>query len=79
MQREMAGRAHLRFEIAERVADAFVREHQPSDMDVGAAGETKYDDVGHCGCFRLMNLLRGQGEFALPANHVFSSLPQFFS
>src|SRR5438552_12316076 len=27
--------------------DAFVREHQPDDMDIGAARETKYDDVGH--------------------------------
>jgi hypothetical protein len=24
-----------------------VREHEPDDMDVGAARETEYDDIGH--------------------------------
>ncbi len=79
MQREVAGRAHLRFEIAEAMGNAFMGEHQPDDMDIGAAWETKYDDVGHGGGFRGMNLSPGQAEFALQTNHVFSSLPQFFS
>ena len=79
MQGEVAGRAHLRFEIAEAMDNAFMGEHQPDDMDIGAAWETKYDDVGHGGGFRGMNVSPGQAEFALQTNHVFSSLPQFFS
>jgi hypothetical protein len=75
MQGEVRGRAHLRFEIAECIGNTFVSEHQPDDMDIGAAWETKYDDVGHGGGFRGMNLPLGQAEFALRASHVFSSLP----
>jgi hypothetical protein len=51
MQCEVAGGAHFRLEITERVWDSFVREHQPNDMDVSAAWKTKYDDVGHDGAF----------------------------
>jgi hypothetical protein len=47
MQRKVRGRTHLRLEIAERVADAFMREHEEGDVDEGAAREPKDDDIGH--------------------------------
>jgi hypothetical protein len=47
MQRKMDGRAHIRLEISKFIRNTFVREHEPDDMDVGAARETEYDDIRH--------------------------------
>jgi hypothetical protein len=47
MQREMGGRTHLGFEIAECIGNLFMGEHQPRDMNEGAARESEYDDIRH--------------------------------
>jgi len=75
MQCEVAGRAQLRLEITERVRNSFVSEYKPDDMDVSAAGKTKYEDFGHGGGSPENDLGPGQVEIALQANHAFSSLP----
>jgi hypothetical protein len=43
----MGGRAHLGLEIPKCIGNLFVGEHQPRDVDEGAARESKYDDIRH--------------------------------
>jgi hypothetical protein len=59
MQRQMPGRAHVGFEVVERVRHLLVRQHQPYDVHEAAGREPKNRDVSH-GFFSIADcVLRG--------------------
>src|SRR5215469_17825945 len=58
MQGEVLGRAHVGFEVAERVWHLLVRQHQPYDVHEAAGWKAKNRDVSH-GFFSIAIYPRG--------------------